>query len=177
MGFWMFINDQSTFGDNVINIIFENMMQISIGVDTNIATFCSVYTELFPGLATTVTMSALKSNFLTSANPNAVNSLVKFTADKSGQWFYTRCGFSLDNAEFYNMITETNQTTMIEDNSVTLPLANIYDGQTTDFRYRIYPANMNLYIKNAKTVTSNVYLRNLQLFSTYIPRTSGVHYL
>lgn len=171
----MFVADQSTFATNAINIILDNTLMISVGLDTNISSVCNMYLAAYPSLMTEITMTNI---IATTTNPNYVAKQATFGADNSGKWFYTRCGYDLDYKNFYTMLTVEDVASPIVQSNTNIPNHSYYDSQALDFNFQYYwNTSMTLSINNAKAVTKAVYLRNIQLFSEFIPSSSRVNYL
>lgn len=175
IGFWMFVENETSFGDNLINITMEGRLMISVGMNTHISSICNMHMGRYHEL-TTITSMAAMTPYLSGSN--FVNKQTEFTADPSGKWFHVRCGYSLDKQYLYNMMTVKDNATPVvqEDNSV--HDARYYDAMSLDFQFLYFwGSTTSLSITNAKSITKAVYLKHMQIFSEIIPKVSGVNYL
>lgn len=174
----MFIDNQANLGDNLINIVLEGSLMISIGYDNYISTICNMYTAYNPNITKITSMTTLKT-YLT--NPNYVNKQVTFSPNnQSKKWFNVRCGYNLDNKYFYTMMTVKDNTAPVVQQMNSVHNPRYYDGIDLDFHFRYFwKPNMNININNSSSagITTAIYMRNLQLFSELIPKSSGINYL
>lgn len=174
----MFVSNETNLGDNLINIILEGSMMISVGLDTNISAICNMNIGVYTSLMSVTSMTTMKTYV---ANNNYVNRQAKFTTAQNGKWIHIRCGYNLENEYLYTLMTADDNNNPIVTDTPSIHNQNYYDGQSLDYQFQYFytgtPNQTNFYIKNASAVTTTqVYMKNIQIFSDMIPKSSGVNY-
>lgn len=193
IGFWIYISNEGQLGDHLININLNKIMTVSIGLDNHFSTICNLYTNSYqnllrkdknnpvPQINDIKTMTEMKDLI---NNPNYVNKQSTFTNDMSDKWLYTRCGYSSDAKDFYNMIMYNSDGGSVVVGNGFDELKNIYyyNNSEVDFpsRYFFDRDASYLTIENANTLTTvntQIYLRNINIFTELVHRESRPQYL
>lgn len=177
----MYIDKVSLMGDKLININLENIMIVSIGYsgssETTIISY-SLFTNFFPDLTNIISKVSLQAEI---AKPYWRGSQTSLAVNRI--WFYVRCAFSLDLNKYYAMMRYRQDSNFITspsssniENDLTLPFYSV--NNPIDYPQRqFFSDTTKLIISNAQNISTNVYLRNLYVFSKYIKPSILLAYL
>lgn len=180
LSFWVFLEDKTKMGDNLVNVILSKNMMISIGIDNNkLTSWCNPYLQYASTLETTTSKIEMDK-----INSNTNYSTMKATPDSysDGSWLYTRCAVNLDGFTAYNLIDNTKMVTPIINEKTTLEIPYYYTTSRGDVPFKYFYGDFHyLRINNAGSLLTSssktsFYLRGLTLISEYIPKNSQIQY-
>jgi hypothetical protein len=196
VGVWMFIGNLGS-ANRYMHIVVKDNIVLTVETSSsnnNVVAYCSIgqmYHTLLSNPALEDTTS--NANFTTAKTALTANKLiVSTTATKvKGKWFYLRCAVNTQNKEFYVMKGYNKGTPFTtNDNGYTMNAGwqdeLIFSGGIiqTDMKFWKYYRStdtISVYINNINAFNSSnmeVYLKNLHVFSDYIPRTvNTIQYL
>ena len=177
LGFWVFISDTEKMGQvgGIVHIVVKNFFIISITGGNNptvyLISFEKYHSELseqtsadgFLGL--TATPSNLNRMLTAKILPSSVN-----LGSVSGRWFFIQGAMSFHNMQHY--IKVFMEGGYVAGETKSLPLEELYPGINNDEYFRtIFRARdtQTLQIKNAKSVGTHIYFRNMVLFQEFMP--------
>lgn len=191
IGFWIYISNEKEIGDHLININLSKIMTVSIGYDTHISTVCNLFTNSYQNISRKNSKNSPKINDVKTMsemknlvnNSNYVNKQTTFNSDMSSKWLHVRCAYSSDAQYFYNMIQYNNNSEnilLLDDTKLTNN--KYYDKREIDLpsRYFFDRDTSSLTIENANTLTTEniqIYLRNLNIFTEFVSKSSKPQYL
>jgi hypothetical protein len=181
MGFWMFLEDNSKMGDNLVNVILSRFMMISVGIDeNNLTSWCNPYLQYYPSIESITSKTAMD---MISENTKYSTIKAKSVNYRDGTWVYTRCAVNLDDLSAYNLIDNSKMFTPVVTDKAALGMPNYYDTTpiALPFKY-FYGDYQYLRIKNAGSLLTSssyktaLFIRGLTVFSEFIPKISQLQY-
>lgn len=181
IGFWMFIENGSNSGDNLLNIIVSDTMMISMAYDTQISNICNINILQNPSITTKLLLTELNTE-MTSLGGNNLSVKAKFDVDKSKIWFYTRCAFSYDFGTFYSKL-QIKSDSFGEATDPSMKFPSYWNGIELDNHFRKFYFNSGdtrtLKFNNIQNFSNSksVFIRNLYFFKDYIPKSMNIQYL
>lgn len=173
----MFIQDNTKFGDNLINVTLENFMMISIGIDSNKAvSYCNPYILYYRNIQSVTSKTTMEGVSNNSKYSTIKNTWANYS---DGIWFYNRCAINTDQLYGYNLFdSEVNKkasAASVIEKTMTMP--NYYDATTVDFDYKYtYSSTMKISVINANSINTGVFIKMMTLFSDLIPKSVQLQY-
>jgi len=181
VGFWLFVEDQSVIGTNLLNVVLVDNMVISVGLDTNISSICNIYVAQNPSIATQTSITNLKA-LVTSLGVNTVSTTATFGADNSNKWVYTRCAYSYDYGSMYSSVSHTaSPVPVVVSKDITFETR--WKDVALDRHFRKYYWNtadlMQIKLTGMSTFSTgkSTFMKNLYVFKDMLPSTLNIQYL
>ena len=184
LGFWLFMPKLDDVLVAPVNFVVENFFVLAImkHSNTKVNAYCAVYEEKYrSSVANSETPTGLEkmneNDVIKILTPSLNNHIEDSVV---GRWFYSQCGFSYEHAAYYLMTVMNNNRALETKNlqkeklyDIGIPIYN--DVYFKHFYYK--DDKLNVYIRNAKAFRNGgLYLRNLLLFSEYMPTDVNFFY-
>lgn len=141
---------------------------------------------MYPVFSSTTTYSGLTQLI---KNPNYKHFLIQTKFNDASidssislnmQWFYLRCGYSIDGKAFFNYLSYKSLNKVIEKvtNIDSFKNPYVYDGIELDNQFRFFVKDqMHLIIQNANIFSTPIFIRNLHIYTQFIPTFVKMQYL
>lgn len=139
-----------------------------------ISGFCTSGLEYYTTLSTITSKAALEIQLLDTEKNIKKTS---FTASVNKNWFHVKCSYSNDVKKQYIAMHTKNLADVKINADETIKNHNYIKTFEIDFPFRFFTAGPTVKIKyNSNLTSTNILIKNLVIFSDYIPRTINYEY-
>jgi hypothetical protein len=171
ISFWIFLNDISKIGNNLINLVFGPYMMISFGLNGYLpAIFCNPYVGYYPNIKNIISFSTMKT-LSSDSNYSMIYSMFNppSSVSFSATWNNVRCAVNLSTLKAWG---EISYAEYIYYKEVSLKKPSYFKNRPFDytFSFHNFSNNNNLAkfsIINANNLNTNVFINHIQIWKTY----------
>ncbi len=182
ISFWTFIEDSSTFGDNLFTIAFTKRLMVAVGKDIGIKAFCAsnlAYYQSISGISNPdkslqgiTSLTSIKAQMVDSEKN--IKEAVFGADDKDKNWFHVRCSFSMESKKQYVSLHTKDTSSDIISTPETIKLHNYVKTFETDFTFRFH--DVPTLVITPITISKMILIKNLAIFADYIPNDVRYEY-
>ena len=139
-----------------------------------ISGFCTSGLEYYTTLSTITSKAALEIQLL-DTDKNIKKTSFSASVDKN--WFHVKCSYSIDVKKQYIAMHSKNLADVKINADEIIKNHNYIKNFEIDFPFRFFTAGPTVKIKyNSNLTSTNILIKNLVIFSDYIPSTINYEY-